>query len=580
MARFVAPVASAGQSLGAGLRTDVVVVDAALLVAFVLGTGPHPSAAFLATGVVGASLQELTLDLLVHVTTAALDHGGFVTRRTFLQVALGRTDVVGAGSAARELLTANGFADRDRIEATLAFSLDDGLLTAGTGSDESRGESTIAARAGVADLDAVVILTVQLCVAYLLTAKFGVVQIRHRTSDLLLLLAAVALVLQRFLAIVATSHVAFPLATVNFAVQRLATDRVTSDLLLLAALQRLRHPATSATSLHHRLARRTRSRVTQQRARMITQFLPTANLPARVRHVAPIVHRILQLAAKAEILPRNLLRNVLTGRAAPPVVRLRRIGPLGGAGQVQNVVAVQTRPNRLRRSNQLAAHETLDPARIQLPDQLLALRTLRNHIGLQLLLPGSVPLVSIRTTFSHRLRWRLFTPSINLRLIPGTTPVPEPLGIPLPSATISLLRRRPRTLLLRTSLPRIVKVPPALIPAKVVPSSIIPSLLLLLRSIVLPPSCTTMLLPRRPPIRVLLPSGNKLCRGRLQAGRFHISTTLQGSPAVELRDELLEALMTLLATSGRTGAVGHAGHQGSGSAGTGLCAHSPCTWCC
>lgn len=320
--------------------------------------------------------------------------------------------------------------------------------------------------------------------------------------------------------------------------------------------------------------------MTQQRARMIAQFLPAANLSARVRHVAPIVHRILQLAAKAEILPRNLLRNVLTGRAAPPVVRLRRIGPLGGAGQVQNVVAVEARPNRLRRPNQLAAHETLDPARVQLPDQLLALRTLRNHIGLQLLLPGSVPLVSIRTTFPHRLRWRLFTPPINLRLISGTTPVPEPLGIPLPTATISLRRRRPRTLLLRTtSVPRIVKVPPALIPAKVVPPPIIPPLLLL-RPIVLPPSCTTILLPRRPPIRVLLPSGNKLGRGRLQAGRFHISTTLQGSPAVELRDELLEALMTLLATSGRTGAVGHAGHQGSGSAGTGLCAHSLCTWCC
>lgn len=94
----------------------MVVVDAAFLVALVLGAAAHPSAAFLAAGIVGAGLEELALDLLVHVATTTLDQGGFVARRTLSQVAPGVANVVGTRSTARKLLSADGLANRDGIQ--------------------------------------------------------------------------------------------------------------------------------------------------------------------------------------------------------------------------------------------------------------------------------------------------------------------------------------------------------------------------------------------------------------------------------------------------------------------------------
>lgn len=117
----------------ARLWTDVIVVDAAFLVAFVLGTAAHAGAALLAARVVGSGLQLLALDLPVHVTAAAFDGCRFVARRTLVQVAFGVANVVRSGTSAGQLLAADGFAGRDGVEAAFAFSLDDGLLSAGTG---------------------------------------------------------------------------------------------------------------------------------------------------------------------------------------------------------------------------------------------------------------------------------------------------------------------------------------------------------------------------------------------------------------------------------------------------------------
>lgn len=49
---LVAAMTAAGQHLRAGLRADVVVVDAALLIALVLGAATHSRATFLAAGIV------------------------------------------------------------------------------------------------------------------------------------------------------------------------------------------------------------------------------------------------------------------------------------------------------------------------------------------------------------------------------------------------------------------------------------------------------------------------------------------------------------------------------------------------
>lgn len=212
------------------------------------------------------------------------------------------------------------------------------------------------------NLGTVVILAVQLGATDFLAAESGVVQVRHGAGDLLLLLAAVAFVFQRFFALPTVTCVALLLARVNSTVEWFRAGRFARDIVFLAALQRFRHAATPAAALDHRLTRRTRSRMTEQRTRMLAKILPAAKFSARVCNVAPIVLWILLLAAEAEILPRDLLRNVLAGRTTPTVIRQGRIDPLSSAGQVKNVITVGTGPNRLRRTDQLATHETLHPA--------------------------------------------------------------------------------------------------------------------------------------------------------------------------------------------------------------------------
>lgn len=230
--------------------------------------------------------------------------------------------VVSSGASTGQLLTADRFARWNRIQTAFTFSLDDGLLSARTGRDQSWRESAISAGTLVTGLGAVVILAVQLGTANFLAAEPSLVQVRDRTSHLLLLLATVTFVFQRFLAFLTVAHVALLLACVNFAVERFRAGRFARDVVLLTALHRLRHPATAATALYHRLARRTRSRMTEQRTRVLAQFLPATQFSTRMRHIAPVVLRILLLAAKAEILPRDLFGHVLTGRATPTIVRL------------------------------------------------------------------------------------------------------------------------------------------------------------------------------------------------------------------------------------------------------------------
>lgn len=72
---LIATMSATGQHLGTGFRADVVKVDAALLVALVLGTTSHSVATFLASGIVGTCLKLFAFHLLIHVTTATLYHG-------------------------------------------------------------------------------------------------------------------------------------------------------------------------------------------------------------------------------------------------------------------------------------------------------------------------------------------------------------------------------------------------------------------------------------------------------------------------------------------------------------------------
>lgn len=109
----------------------------------------------------------------------------------------------------------------------------------------------------------VVIVAVQLGATDFLAAESGVVQVGHGASYLLLLLATVAFVFQRFFALLTVTHVALLLARVNSAVKWFRAGRFARDVVFLAALQRFCHPATPAATLDHRLTRRTRSRMTE-----------------------------------------------------------------------------------------------------------------------------------------------------------------------------------------------------------------------------------------------------------------------------------------------------------------------------
>lgn len=628
VARFVAAMSAAGEGLRAGLRADVIVVDAAFLVAFVLGAASHPRAAFLAASVVGSSLQLFALDLLVHVAAATLDHRGLVAGWAFVQMAFGGAHVMSAGTSARELFAADGFADRNRVQTAFAFALDDGLFAAGTGRDQGWREDAFSAGTCVTYLGTGVVVTAELGIANRLAAEPGVVQIGHRAGDLLLLLATVTLVFQRFPTLRTVAHVALLLARVNSAVERFRADRFARDVVLLAALQWLRRTTTPTATLNHRLTRWTRSRMAKQRARMFAQIFPAAQFPARVGHVTAVVLRVLLLATEAVIIPRDLLRHVLAGRTAPTVVRLGRIGPLGGAVQVKNVIAVEAGPNRLRRTDELAAHETLDPARVQLTDQLLALRTLGDDVGLQLFLSCTLPLITIWSTFlSFRRRRHRFHLSLVLLTsiphrtlfplilrAPSPTTIPESSssGVSLPSPTtvtllllmllllvvVSLLPLRPILLVEPTSIirssviPGIVKVTPAAIPAIIVtaaaatvipPSSVVPprSSFVVLPAhssvVTVPTPATTILLGLTPRLaRFVLPPWYELGRGRLQAGRLHVGRRtcsallllrLDGSAVVELRDELLEALVILLASTAGRGTFAGVGHDAAETAG-------------
>lgn len=79
----------------------MIVVDAAFLVTFVLGAASHSCAALLTASIVSSRLQLFTLDLLVHVAAATLDHCGLVARRTLFQVAFCGAHMVSAGTSAR-----------------------------------------------------------------------------------------------------------------------------------------------------------------------------------------------------------------------------------------------------------------------------------------------------------------------------------------------------------------------------------------------------------------------------------------------------------------------------------------------
>lgn len=121
----------------------------------------------------------------------------------------------------------------------------------------------------MAYLGAGVIVAAQLGATNGFAAESGIIQVGHRADNLLLLLTTVAFVFKRLFALLTITHVTLLLARVNFAVEWFRADRFARDFVFLTALQRFCAAATPTAALDYGLARWTRSRVAQQRARMI-----------------------------------------------------------------------------------------------------------------------------------------------------------------------------------------------------------------------------------------------------------------------------------------------------------------------
>lgn len=379
----------------------MIVIDATLLVALVLGTATHPGATFLAAGIVSACLKLLALDLLIHMTATTLDESGFVARKTLTQVASGVANMMRTRGTTRKLLSTDSLTNRDRIQARFAFSFDDGLFSTGTRCNDLRGKRAFATTSRVASFGTVVIFTTELCVANLSTTEASIVQIVNRARNQLLFLSAMTLVLQGFLAFATRATVTSLLASVDSAVQRLFTRGIAKNVILLAALHRFSGPSAAATPLNHCLTGWTWSGMTKQCACMLAKLFPTTKFSTRMGHIASVILRVLFLSTEAVVFPWNLLRHVLACWTTPSVVGFRTASPFGRTGQVQNVVAIRTGPNRLCWSHHIATNETLQLGGIQLPSEFLALRALGDNVRFKLLLTGPIPLIPIRSTVLH-----------------------------------------------------------------------------------------------------------------------------------------------------------------------------------
>lgn len=108
---------TAGQIEATGHGTNVIDVDAALLVALVSAAATLLDAPFPASCIVGTRGQLGAFHFLVHVAAAALHTGLFIAGRTLADVAFAHAHVRTAGLAAGQWFLANVGAQRNGIFA-------------------------------------------------------------------------------------------------------------------------------------------------------------------------------------------------------------------------------------------------------------------------------------------------------------------------------------------------------------------------------------------------------------------------------------------------------------------------------
>lgn len=311
MSRMTRPLAlmlATAQGGRTGQWTNMIYVDATLQVALVLSATSLLRALLLAPRIIGPRSQLFAFHHLIHLPATTLDRRRLLTRRTRAQVALADAPMRTRGNATAQDLVANGLAQGNLIQAGLSLAGQNRLLPARTSFDAIRLQVARTTLLRMAKAQALVVLAVQLPVAWTRTRELHRLQVLSSTGHSFRLPAAVALVLQRLIAGITRAGVALLGAPVQATVAHFIAESVACDRLLLRTNHRLGRRSTATVSGHRGLTRWTGTRMTEQRTRVSAVGLPFAYISATVCDIVPVVLRILLFAAEAHVVVGDVQR--------------------------------------------------------------------------------------------------------------------------------------------------------------------------------------------------------------------------------------------------------------------------------
>lgn len=223
-------------------------INATLQITLVLATTPLLRALLLASSVIRSGRQLLTLDHLVHLSTATLDRCRLLTRRTRSQVTLGYASMGIRGHTAAQYLIADGITKRDLIQARLSLRGQYRFLATRATPNSFRCQLTVATRIRMTCPGTLVILAVQLFLACILARKLHILQILSGTWNRLLCIPTVTLVFQSLSAVLARSRVALLAALMQSTVTHLIAESIACYGLLLRTDHGLDRGSTTTLS--------------------------------------------------------------------------------------------------------------------------------------------------------------------------------------------------------------------------------------------------------------------------------------------------------------------------------------------
>lgn len=201
--------------------------------------------------------------------------------------------------AAAQRFAARAFASGHRIETAAALRRGHRQLATGTAGDLCGTQLAGTTGAGMARILAFVIAAWQRLATALLARIAALILSLAGAQYLPLLLAAVTILLHLIRTRLTLARMAGLLTAMFAAVQQLIANSFALQRLLHGALHQLGGASAATAAIHIRLTRRTRTRMTEQCARMTTALNTAAQLATAVGQLVARQRRILQFATKA-----------------------------------------------------------------------------------------------------------------------------------------------------------------------------------------------------------------------------------------------------------------------------------------